>query len=172
MKDGNATEVDPISYLDFRVGCIIKSWKHENSTKLYCELIDIGREKPIQVASGLAEHIPKYRLNGAMVVVLVNLKPRKIAGFLSEGMVMVGYNKTKMGFVVPPPGTNEGDPIRFRSFDYTPLPELPPKKKYLEHCLEHFTVGRTGKAMYKGKEWYVSRRGELYVEDVTKGVIS
>jgi aminoacyl tRNA synthase complex-interacting multifunctional protein 1 len=73
-----ANEVD-ISKLDIRVGVISKAWEHPVADKLFCEEIDIGEESgPRQIASGLKQHYNLEDLEGRKVLVLANLKARKI----------------------------------------------------------------------------------------------
>eukprot|EP01017_Pseudomicrothorax_dubius_P008064 TRINITY_DN12610_c0_g2_i2.p1 TRINITY_DN12610_c0_g2~~TRINITY_DN12610_c0_g2_i2.p1 ORF type:complete len:210 (+),score=76.23 TRINITY_DN12610_c0_g2_i2:49-678(+) len=64
--------------MDIRVGRIIECWKHPESDKLWCEKIDIGTEIR-EIASGLQKFVPQDQMSG-LVLVLVNLKPRKLAG--------------------------------------------------------------------------------------------
>lgn len=57
---------EPITQLDIRVGKIVKVWKHPESTKLYCEQIDLGEGQPREIASGLQEFIPIEKMENAM----------------------------------------------------------------------------------------------------------
>eukprot|EP00592_Proboscia_alata_P019612 CAMPEP_0194422066 /NCGR_PEP_ID=MMETSP0176-20130528/21342_1 /TAXON_ID=216777 /ORGANISM="Proboscia alata, Strain PI-D3" /LENGTH=199 /DNA_ID=CAMNT_0039230553 /DNA_START=69 /DNA_END=664 /DNA_ORIENTATION=- len=71
-----------ISKLDLRVGIITKAWEHEEGDKLFCETIDIGEPSgPRSIASGLRAHYQLTDLEGQRVVVLANLKTRKLMGF-------------------------------------------------------------------------------------------
>lgn len=83
----------PITALDIRVGRIIKVWTHEEADKLYCEEIDVGEDQPRQIASGLRPYMAASDLEGRMVLVLCNLKERKLAGFPSHGMVLCASNE-------------------------------------------------------------------------------
>lgn len=69
--------------MDIKVGKIIEVWPHPDSDTLYCEKIDLGGGDIRQVASGLQKFIKIEELKDAMVVVLCNLKPRKLANFES-----------------------------------------------------------------------------------------
>lgn len=83
----------PITALDIRVGRILKVWTHEEADKLYCEEIDVGEDQPRQIASGLRPYLSASDLEGRMVLVLCNLKERKLAGFPSHGMVLCASNE-------------------------------------------------------------------------------
>ena len=57
MVERKKTQSDPnqnvFTQVDIRVGKIVKVWEHEGSDKLFCEEIDVGEDKPRQIASGL-----------------------------------------------------------------------------------------------------------------------
>ncbi|EEC51347.1 predicted protein, partial [Phaeodactylum tricornutum CCAP 1055/1] len=84
-------EID-VSKLDIRVGVIQKAWVHPEADKLFCEEIDIGEDEPRQIASGLRAHYNLEDLEGQRVLVLSNLKSRKLVNFPSHGMVMCASN--------------------------------------------------------------------------------
>ena len=73
--------------MDFRVGKIIWVEKNPNSDKLYNEKVDIGGEIR-EIGSGLQQCIPLEQMQDAMVVVIANLRPRKLADWNSHGMVL------------------------------------------------------------------------------------
>jgi len=93
--------------MDCRVGKIVEVWKHPESTKLYCEKIDIGNGEIRSIASGLQEFVPIEQMKDAMVVVLANLRPKKLAGFASHGMVLCAETPTKSAVELlrPPEGS-------------------------------------------------------------------
>ena len=97
-----------ITKLDIRVGHINKAWLIEGSDKLFAEEIDIGEETgPRQIASGLRAHYSLEEMNtGKRVLVVANLKAKKLAGFASHGMVLCAKNadESKVEFVDPPAG--------------------------------------------------------------------
>ena len=101
--------------MDIRVGKIIEVWKHPDSTALYCEKIDLGNGDIRNVASGLQDFVPIEELDQKMCVVLTNLKPRKIAGFESQGMVLCGEtpDRSAVELIIPPKGSVVGDLITF-----------------------------------------------------------
>lgn len=74
--------------MDFRVGKIISCEKNPNSEKLYNEVVDIGGDVHRKIGSGLQKFLTLEQMNGAMVVVLCNLKEKKLADYMSHGMVM------------------------------------------------------------------------------------
>jgi methionyl-tRNA synthetase len=74
--------------LDLRVGTITSVERVEGTKKLYKMLVDLGELGVKQTISGLVGYYTPEELKGKKVVFLANLKPAKIAGITSEGMVL------------------------------------------------------------------------------------
>ena len=70
-----------------RVGEIKVAERIPNADKLLRFEIDLGEEKPRQILAGLAEYYEPEKLIGRKVVVVANLKPRKMRGLESQGMI-------------------------------------------------------------------------------------
>ena len=73
--------------LQFRVGKIIACEEVKKSRKLLCSQVQIGSQVK-QIVSGIKQHYSAEEMVGKKVMVLVNLKPAKLAGVLSEGMLL------------------------------------------------------------------------------------
>ena len=73
--------------MQFAVGEIIKCEPIPKSKKLLCSQVKIGKEVK-QIVSGIRAHYTAEEMVGKKVMVLVNLKPAKLAGVLSEGMLL------------------------------------------------------------------------------------
>ena len=73
--------------LQFRVGKIISCEAVKKSKKLLCSQVQIGSEVK-QIVSGIKQYYAPEEMVGKKVMVLVNLKPAKLAGVLSEGMIL------------------------------------------------------------------------------------
>lgn len=78
---------EEFSKLDIRVGKVKKAEKIPGSKKLLRLLVDIGSEER-QVIAGLAEWYKPEDLEGRYVILVANLKPRKIMGYVSQGMIL------------------------------------------------------------------------------------
>jgi len=113
-------EGPPITALDIRVGRINKVWTHEEADKLYCEEIDVGEDEPRLIASGLRPYLSEEDLDGRMVLVLCNLKARKLAGFPSHGMVLCASNEdhTEVKLVSVPVDAKIGERVSVPGFDF------------------------------------------------------
>ena len=78
-----------------RVGQVLTAERIPKSDKLLRFTIDVGEEQPRQVLAGIAEYYEPEAMIGRKVIVVANLKPRKLRGFESQGMVVaasVGEN--------------------------------------------------------------------------------
>ena len=73
--------------LQFRVGKIIACEEVPKSKKLLCSQVKIGSEVK-QIVSGIKQHYSAEEMVGKKVLVLTNLKPAKLAGVMSEGMLL------------------------------------------------------------------------------------
>ena len=78
---------DDFEKMEFRVGEIIKCEAVEKSKKLLCSQVKIGNETK-QIVSGIRKYYSPEEMVGKKVMVLCNLKPAKLAGVLSEGMLL------------------------------------------------------------------------------------
>ena len=79
--------IDEFAKVEIRIGKIVEIEKIEKSNKLLKTQIDIG-DKTIQVIAGLGKRYAPEDLLGKKVPVVTNLKPAKLMGELSEGMIM------------------------------------------------------------------------------------
>ncbi len=84
----NLITIEEFKKMDIRVGTIVQAEKIEGSKKLLKLLIDIGEERPRQIVAGIAKTHKPEELIGKQVVVLTNLKPAKLMGVTSEGMIL------------------------------------------------------------------------------------
>ena len=73
--------------MQFQVGEIIACEEVKKSRKLLCSQVKIGSQVK-QIVSGIKAHYSPEEMVGKKVMVLVNLKPAKLAGVLSEGMLL------------------------------------------------------------------------------------
>ena len=79
--------IDDFIKVELRVGEILEAEKIEKSDKLLKFKVDLGEENPRQILAGIAQHYEPETLIGKKIVVVANLKPRKMMGLESQGMV-------------------------------------------------------------------------------------
>ena len=78
---------DDFMKMQFQVGEIIACEEVKKSKKLLCSQVKIGSQVK-QIVSGIKQYYSAEEMVGKKVMVLVNLKPAKLAGVLSEGMLL------------------------------------------------------------------------------------
>lgn len=83
--------IDDFDKVQLRIGEIIKCEEVPKSKKLLCSQVKIGSEVR-QIVSGIKAHYSAEEMVGKKVVVVANLKPAKLAGVLSEGMLLCAEN--------------------------------------------------------------------------------
>jgi len=153
-------EGPPITALDIRVGKITKVWEHPEADKLYCEEIDVGEDEPRMVASGLKPYLKTEDMEGRLVLVLCNLKSRKMVGFPSHGMVLCASNSdhTDVRLVNPPVDAKIGERVTVPGFDFECGDESAPfaenkigKKKIFEKIAPHLVTSKFGVPEFLGR---------------------
>ncbi|CAB9497459.1 Glutamate--tRNA ligase [Seminavis robusta] len=157
-------EGPPITALDIRVGEIKRVWAHEEADKLYCEEIDVGEDEPRQIASGLRPYMNAEDLEGKKVLVLCNLKARKLVGFPSHGMVLCASSEdhTDVRLVNPPVDAKIGERVTVPDFDFEGEDGAPyaenkvGKKKIVEKLAPFMVTSKYGVPEFLGRPFLTS----------------
>ena len=87
MGNKEIIDITEFARLDIRIGKIANAERIEGSKKLIRLKVDIGNEQR-QVVAGIAEEYRPENLIGKLIPVLVNLKPVKLMGVKSQGMIL------------------------------------------------------------------------------------
>ncbi|CAF4456097.1 unnamed protein product, partial [Rotaria magnacalcarata] len=148
------TAID-ITRFDLRVGKIVSVEKHPDADSLYVEQIDLGEGKPRTICSGLVNHMPTSDLDQKLVVVLCNLKPAKMRGIMSEGMVMCASTPDKVELLQPPSDCKPGDRIECEGYDCS-APDAQIKKELSDQILPGMSTNDKGEATFKGVLWKIA----------------
>jgi len=168
--------LEDFARMDIRVGKITECWKHPESDKLYCEKIDIGEEVR-EIGSGLQKFVPLEEMTEGLVLVLANLKSRKLAGFPSTGMVMCASNAdhTAVELLRPAPDSKIGERVVLDGYDKISQEKEkvidPKKKKVLELVLPHLKTDEEGFAVFQGKR-LVTSAGPIKAKTLVNANIS
>lgn len=157
-------EGPPIAALDIRVGKITKVWEHPEADKLYCEEIDVGEDEPRQIASGLRPYLKPEDMEGRLVLVLCNLKERKMLGFPSHGMVLCASNEdhSVVRLVNPPIDAQIGERVTVPDFDFEGEEGQPyaenkiGKKKVFEKIAPNLVTNKYGIPEFLGRPFMTS----------------
>eukprot|EP00535_Pseudo-nitzschia_heimii_P003119 CAMPEP_0197173194 /NCGR_PEP_ID=MMETSP1423-20130617/219_1 /TAXON_ID=476441 /ORGANISM="Pseudo-nitzschia heimii, Strain UNC1101" /LENGTH=869 /DNA_ID=CAMNT_0042621975 /DNA_START=210 /DNA_END=2819 /DNA_ORIENTATION=+ len=152
-------EGPPITALDIRVGKITKVYEHPEADKLYVEEIDVGEDEPRTIASGLKPYLKQEDMEDRMVLVLCNLKARKMVGIPSHGMVLCASNEdhTDVRLVSPPVDAAIGERITVPDFDFEGDDAAPykenkiGKKKVFEKIAPHLLTSKYGVPEFLGR---------------------
>lgn len=91
-------EFDDFDKIDFRVGTIKKAEKHPNADKLLVFEVKMGTEIR-QVISGVSKDFTPEEMIGKKVIVVANLKPRKLRGLESKGMILFAENGERLELI-------------------------------------------------------------------------
>jgi methionyl-tRNA synthetase len=91
--------------LDLRVGTVLSAEPVPKSDKLLCLQVDLGYEQR-QILSGIAKHVSPEDITGKNVVVVANLKPRKMLGLESKGMILFAEDREGVLRSVTPDSEN------------------------------------------------------------------
>ncbi|MGL1863976.1 MAG: methionine--tRNA ligase [Pseudodesulfovibrio sp.] len=100
-------EFEDFQKLDLRVGTVKEVEKHPDADRLLLVRVDTGEAELRQVVAGIADFFSPDDLIGKQVVVVANLKPRKLRKQLSQGMILAVKNGDEMQLLTP---TGEVDP--------------------------------------------------------------
>mmetsp|Transcript_21230 Transcript_21230/g.59078 ORF Transcript_21230/g.59078 Transcript_21230/m.59078 type:complete len:228 (+) Transcript_21230:186-869(+) len=167
-----------ICKLEFKVGVITKVWDHPNADKLYCEEIDVGEEEPRKIASGLRPYLKKEDMEGKLVLVLCNLKARKMLGFPSHGMVLCASNAdhSEVRLVNPPVDAKIGERVTIPDFVFEGEEAEPfgenklGKKKVLDKLAPYLVTNKYGVPEFLGRPFMTS--GGVCTSPIPDGTVS
>ncbi|XP_038613541.1 tyrosine--tRNA ligase, cytoplasmic [Tachyglossus aculeatus] len=173
-KNSEPEEVIP-SRLDIRVGKVVSVEKHPDADTLYLEKIDVGEAEPRTVVSGLVQFVPKEELQDRLVVLLCNLKPQKMRGVESQGMLLCastdGENR-RVEPLDPPPGSSPGERVFVEGYENgQPDDELKPKKKVFEKLQADFKISEDCVAQWKQTN-FITKLGCVSCRSLKGGSIS
>ena len=103
--------IDDFAKVHLITGEIISAEKHPDADKLYVLQVQTGDEQR-QIVSGIAKHFSLEELPGKKVVVVANLKPAKLRGVMSYGMLLMAEDKKKLAFISAESEIKNGSKIR------------------------------------------------------------
>ncbi|XP_053310752.1 tyrosine--tRNA ligase, cytoplasmic [Spea bombifrons] len=173
-KNAVQEEIDP-SLLDLRVGKVLNVNRHPDADTLYVQAVDVGEENPRTVVSGLVQYVSPDELLGRHVVVLCNLKPQKMRGVESQGMLLCASREGEQKEVEPldpPEGSAPGERVYIEGHETgEPEGELKPKKKVFEKLQADFKISDDLCARWKGKN-FLTKLGLVTCKSLKGGNIS
>jgi methionyl-tRNA synthetase len=81
-------DITDFTKVDLRVGEVLTAERIPKADKLLLLTVDTGEEKPRQILAGIAQYYQPEQLLGRKIAVVANLKPRKLRGYESQGMLL------------------------------------------------------------------------------------
>ncbi|EFJ43083.1 hypothetical protein VOLCADRAFT_106967 [Volvox carteri f. nagariensis] len=125
-----------------------------NSEKLYKLQIDLGAGETRQVCAGLRQYLTVEQLSGALVCVVANLKPAKLAGEASEAMVLAAEvaagDSLLVRTLIPPAGAAPGDVVFLEGGGPSPAPDKVLKSDHWKKIGAGLRVA-AGRATFNGR---------------------
>ncbi len=93
--------IDQFFQTELKIGTIIEAKEVQKSKKLLKLKVDLGEEQPRQIIAGIKEWYKPEDLVGTQACVIANLKPAKIMGMLSEGMLLAAKDENGLSLLRP-----------------------------------------------------------------------
>lgn len=104
--------IEDFQRLALRVGVVTAAQDHPNADKLLILTVDLGEGSPRQVVAGIKGSYQASELVGKRVVVVANLKPAKLRGVESQGMVLAASDATSFVLVSPERSIGPGSTVK------------------------------------------------------------
>ena len=101
LGDLNLITIDKFFETTIKVGTIIEAVEVPKSSKLLKLQVDLGENRPRQVVAGIKEFYSASELVGTQACVVANLKPAKLMGLLSEGMLLAAKDENGLSLIRP-----------------------------------------------------------------------
>ncbi|MDR0665342.1 MAG: methionine--tRNA ligase [Helicobacteraceae bacterium] len=104
--------IDEFRKIEIKVGVIAEAKRVEKSDKLLLLQVDLGEGKPRQIVAGIGEFYAPEAIIGTQVCVVTNLKPVKLMGYESDGMVLAAKDKDGLRLARVESAVTNGTPIK------------------------------------------------------------
>jgi len=103
--------IDQFFQTSLKVGTVVAAEEVPKSKKLLLLQVDIGEDEPRQVVAGIKEWYSHEEMLGTQVCVVANLKPAKLMGLKSEGMLLAAKDADGLCMIRPEKQKTSGTPI-------------------------------------------------------------
>jgi methionyl-tRNA synthetase len=107
----NYIQFEDFLKVQLKVGEIVEAEKHPNADRLLALKVEVGEDRPRSIVAGIAAKYDAADLIGKKIVIVANLKPRKLRGVMSEGMLLAASGSELEGLVTVDPGVNFGSSV-------------------------------------------------------------
>lgn len=103
--------IDQFFQTSLKIGTVLEAHEVPKSSKLLRLIVDLGEETPRQIVAGIREHYSAESMVGTQVCVVANLKPAKLMGMLSEGMILAAKDEDGLCLVRPEKPRKSGSSV-------------------------------------------------------------
>ncbi|MDX1807931.1 MAG: methionine--tRNA ligase [Sulfurospirillaceae bacterium] len=110
-QEASIITIDQFFETKLKIGTILEAEEVPQSNKLLKLQVDIGEEKPRQVIAGIKEYYSPESLINTQIALVANLKPAKIMGLMSEGMLLAAKDKDGLSLMRPESKKSNGSNI-------------------------------------------------------------
>ncbi len=110
-EEDNLIEIGQFFETSLKVGTVIEAEEVPKSKKLLKLLVDLGEEQPRQIVAGIKEFYSPEELVNTQVCVVANLKPAKLMGIVSQGMLLAAKDEDGLCLIRPEKPKKPGTPI-------------------------------------------------------------
>jgi len=110
-KEESIITIDQFFETSLKIGTILEAEEVKKSDRLLKLKVDLGEENPRQVIAGIKEYYSPADLINTQVCIVANLKPAKIMGMLSEGMLLAAKDKDGLSLMRPEKARKSGTPV-------------------------------------------------------------
>ncbi len=110
-EDDNLIEIGQFFETSLKIGTVIEAEEVPKSKKLLKLQVDLGDETPRQIVAGIKEFYAPADLVDTQVCVVANLKPAKLMGMMSEGMLLAAKDEDGLCLIRPEKPKKAGTPI-------------------------------------------------------------
>jgi len=140
-------EEDPFSKADLRVAKILEVKDHPQADKLYMMHIDVGKLGKRVIVAGMKPYYKIDEIKGKNIIIVSNLKPAKIRGITSKGMLLAAEDNTGVVSLLNPGNATPGSEVKVEGISKQPeeILEFDDFKKI------NMIIGDDLKAVYNGK---------------------
>jgi methionyl-tRNA synthetase len=104
--------IDDFARIELRVGTVRKAEPHPNADRLIVLSVDLGEEQERQLVAGIRASYAPESLVGRQVVVVANLKPTKLRGVESRGMILAASDDSGIHVLAPDAVTAAGSRVK------------------------------------------------------------
>ena len=112
LKIDGVIKIDEFFKVSLKIGRVIHAEEVPKSKKLLKLQVDLGEERPRQILAGIKEYYKADELINTQVCVVANLKPAKLMGMLSEGMVLASNDEDGLSLIRPEKTKKVGTAIK------------------------------------------------------------